>query len=54
MRTFIGKIKSDMGSEVEHEFEFEFEVDDNATQAQIEEEAKQAAFDWIELSFHEL
>ena len=45
MRTFKGSIKTDVqGSDVE----FEFEVEDNATQTEIEYEAKQAAFEHVE------
>lgn len=51
MRTFTGTIKTDVeGSEVE----FEFEVEDGATPEQIEDEAKQAAFDCIQWSFDEV
>ncbi|MHC8403504.1 hypothetical protein ACYZTX_29795 [Pseudomonas sp. MDT1-17] len=51
MRTFTGTIKTDVqGSEVE----FEFEVEDDATQEQIDEEAKQAAFDCVQWSFDEV
>jgi len=51
MRTFTGIIKTDaQGSEVE----FEFEVEDNATQEEIEEEAKQAAFDCVQWSYNEV
>lgn len=51
MRTFTGTIKTDVdGSEVE----FEFDVPDEATQEQIEEEAKQAAFDWVQWSYDEV
>jgi hypothetical protein len=51
MRTFQGTIKTDVqGSEVE----FEFEVPDDATQEQIDEEAKQAAFDCVQWHFDEV
>jgi len=51
MRQFKGTIKTDVqGSEVE----FEFEVQDNATQEQIEEEAKQAAFEYVQWHFEEV
>lgn len=51
MRTFTGTIKTDVeGSEVE----FDFEVPDDATQEQIEAEAKQAAFDFVQWSYDEV
>lgn len=51
MRQFKGTIKTDVqGSEVE----FDFEVEDDATQAQIEEEAKQAAFEYVQWQFEEV
>ncbi|BFO07186.1 hypothetical protein KNHN1_55640 (plasmid) [Pseudomonas guariconensis] len=51
MRTFKGSIKTDVqGSDVE----FEFEVEDNATQTEIEYEAKQAAFEHVEWNFEEV
>jgi hypothetical protein len=50
MRTFSGTIKTDVQGSDTH---FEFEVDDNATPEQIEEEAKQAAFDCVEWYFWE-
>lgn len=51
MRTFKGKIATDnQGSECE----FEFEVADNATQDQIEAEAREAAFDRVQWSFKEV
>lgn len=51
MRTFKGIIKTDVqGSEME----FEFEVDDNATQAQIDEEARQAAFEFVQWHYDEV
>lgn len=51
MRTFKGFIKTDVqGSDVE----FEFEVEDNATQAEIESEAKQAAFEHVDWNYEEV
>jgi hypothetical protein len=51
MRQFKGTIKTDVqGSEVE----FDFEVEDDATQEQIEEEAKQAAFEYVHWHFEEV
>ncbi|MCJ2370009.1 MULTISPECIES: hypothetical protein [Pseudomonas] len=51
MRTFTGTIKTDVqGSEVE----FEFEVEDDATQEQIDDEAKQAAFDCVQWHYNEV
>lgn len=51
MRTFKGTIKTDVeGSEVD----FVFEVEDNATDAQIEEEAKQAAFEFVQWHYDEV
>ncbi|AUZ62058.1 hypothetical protein PRJ_5500 (plasmid) [Pseudomonas sp. XWY-1] len=51
MRTFKGSIKTDVqGSDVE----FEFEVEDNATQAEIESEAKQAAFEHVDWIYEEV
>lgn len=50
MRFYTGTIQTDVqGSAVE----FEFEVADDATDEQIEEEAKQAAFDHIQWSYQE-
>ncbi|HHN1485734.1 TPA: cytochrome c maturation protein CcmE [Pseudomonas aeruginosa] len=49
MRTFKGSIKTDVqGSDVE------FEVEDNATQDEVEYEAKQAAFEHVEWNFTEV
>ncbi|NWD57148.1 hypothetical protein HX878_20670 [Pseudomonas veronii] len=51
MRAFTGSIKTDVqGSEVE----FEFEVEDDATQEQIDDEAKQAAFDCVQWHYNEV
>ncbi|MDU8618749.1 hypothetical protein RYB67_09265 [Pseudomonas syringae] len=51
MRRFTGSIKTDVqGSEVE----FEFEVEEGATQEQIDEEAKQAAFDCVQWHYSEV
>ena len=51
MRQFKGTIKTDVqGSEVE----FDLEVEDDATQEQIEEEAKQAAFEYVHWHFEEV
>lgn len=50
MRKFTGTIKTYVqGSEVE----FEFEVPDDATQEQIEAEAREAAFDCVQWHFEE-
>ncbi len=51
MRTFKGFIKTDM---VGSECEFKFEVEDDATDAEIEHEAKEAAFDCVEWSYQEV
>jgi hypothetical protein len=51
MRKFTGSIKTDaQGSDCE----FEFEVEDDATEAQIAEEAREAAFNRIEWHFKEV
>lgn len=51
MRTFTGVIRTDnVGSECE----FEFEVEDDATPQQIEAEARDAAFDWIDWHYDEV
>ncbi|MBA1280277.1 DUF7167 family protein [Stutzerimonas stutzeri] len=51
MRQFKGTIKTDVqGSEVV----FDFEVEDDATQEQIDEEAKQAAFEFVQWHFEEV
>lgn len=51
MRTFKGFIRTDaVGSECE----FEFEVEDNATDDEVEQEAKQAAFDCVEWNYQEV
>jgi len=51
MRTFKGFIKTDMVGSL---CEFEFEVEDNATDAEIENEAKEAAFDCVEWNYKEV
>lgn len=51
MRLFKGVIKTDVqGSEVE----FEFEVSDHATQDEIDAEAKQAAFEFVQWHYDEV
>lgn len=50
MRKFKGSIKTDVqGSEIE----FEFEVEDDATPEQIDAEAKEAAFDFVQWHYEE-
>lgn len=51
MRQFKGFIKTDM---VGSECEFEFEVGDEATEEEIEQEARDAAFDNVEWNFREV
>jgi hypothetical protein len=51
MRQFTGVIRTDkIGSECE----FEFEVEDDATTEQIDAEAREAAFNFIEWSYAEV
>jgi len=51
MRKFKGSVSTNnIGSTCE----FEFEVDDNATQEEIEEEARQSAFDCVEWNYTEI
>lgn len=51
MRKFKGRIMTNIiGSEVD----FEFEVDDDATEEEIEEEAKEAAFNYIDWGYEEV
>ncbi len=50
MRRFIGIVKTDAyGSDCE----FAFEVEDNATDKEIEEAGKQAAFDYVDWYYNE-
>lgn len=51
MRAFRGFIRT---SAVGSDCEFEFEVDENAKPEDIEEEARQAAFDNVEWGFKEI
>lgn len=51
MRKFIGKIST---SKIGSDCEFEFEVEDDATPQQIEAEARDAAFDWIDWYYDEV
>lgn len=51
MREFKGVIRTDkIGSECE----FEFEVEDSATPEEIEQEAREAAFNYVEWSYNEV
>ena len=51
MRKFKGSICTNaVGSECE----FEFEVRDDATEEQIEEEAREAAFNWVNWEYDEI
>lgn len=51
MRRFKGEISTNVtGSECV----FEFEVADDATEEEIEEEAKEAAFNWINWEYREV
>lgn len=51
MRTFKGVIRTDQqGSECE----FEFEVEDDATEDQINAEARDAAFQHVEWNYKEI
>lgn len=50
MRKFKGRISTD---KVGSDCEFEFEVDDDATEAEIEETAREAAFNFIDWSYTE-
>lgn len=51
MRIFKGKISTDkIGSACE----FEFEVPDDATESQVQEAAREAAFEHVEWSFKEV
>lgn len=51
MKRFKGVIRTDrVGSDCE----FEFEVEDNANQEEIELEAREAAFNYVEWNFHEV
>lgn len=50
MRQFTGVIRTDkIGSECE----FEFEAEDDATEAQVDAEAREAAFNFIEWHYKE-
>lgn len=50
-RKFKGTVATDkIGSECD----FEFEVDDDATEADIEHEAREAAFDLIQWNYEEV
>lgn len=51
MCQFKGTIKTDVQS---FEVEFDFEVDDATTQVQIEENATQAAFEYVQWHFEEV
>lgn len=51
MRRFKGMIRTDnIGSECE----FEFEVEDDATEEQIQKEAREAAFEYVQWHYKEL
>ncbi len=51
MRKFVGSIET---NKVGSRCEFEFEVEDDATEEEIEEEAKDAAFACIEWGYTEV
>jgi len=51
MRKFKGIISTNVNGS---ECEFEFEVSENATEEEIEEEAKEAAFNWINWEYREV
>jgi len=50
MRKFVGSIRTNV---VGSNCNFEFEVEDNATEEEIEEEGKQAAFENIDWYYNE-
>jgi hypothetical protein len=50
MRKFVGSISTNV---VGSECEFEFEVEDNATEEEIEEAGKQAAFEYVDWGYNE-
>lgn len=50
-RKFTGSIST---NKVGSECSFEFEADDDATEDQIEELAREAAFDWIDWNYEEV
>lgn len=50
MRKFIGEIST---NKIGSECHFEFEVPDDATDEEIEEEARQAAFEKVEWHYNE-
>jgi len=51
MRHFKGTIQTSVTGST---CQFEFEVEDDATDEVIEEEAKQAAFDYVEWNYQEV
>lgn len=51
MKKYKGIISTNVNGS---ECEFEFEVPDNATEEEVEEEAKDAAFNWINWEYHEV
>jgi len=50
MRRFVGYIST---SKIGSECTFEFEVDDDASEEEIEREARETAFNLIDWSYHE-
>lgn len=51
MRKFKGSISTNaVGSECE----FDFEVEDDATEEEIEEEARETAFNWVNWEYEEI
>lgn len=50
MRKFVGTIST---NKVGSECKFEFEMDDDATDEEIEEAAREAAFNYIEWDYQE-
>lgn len=50
MRKFVGKIGT---NKVGSDCEFEFEVDDDATEDEIEDAAREAAFQNVEWNYEE-
>lgn len=51
MRKFKGEINT---NKVGSQCEFEFEVEDDATEEEIEEEARQSAFEYVDWYFDEI
>lgn len=51
MRKFKGCIRTNVSGS---ECYFEFEVDDNATDEEIETEAREAAFNWVDWEYEKV